>query len=104
MSANQPAQPADAAHGSSDQPGGHPDGHGDHHGSTPAAWTTVTIIMVAFVLGSVAMMVGAWWLFWVAAALLPVAAIVGKVMASAGLGATPRSAGPAPSSETQPSG
>jgi hypothetical protein len=57
------------------------------HGSTPAAWTAVTIALVAFTLGGVALMIGpSWVLFWVSVGLLPVAAIVGKVMQAAGLG------------------
>jgi len=57
------------------------------HGSTPAAWTAVAIVLIAFTLGGVALMIGPnWVLFWVSVALLPVAAIVGKVMAAAGLG------------------
>jgi hypothetical protein len=57
------------------------------HGSTPAAWTAVTIVLVAFTLGGVALMIGpSWVLFWASVALLPVAVIVGKVMQAAGLG------------------
>jgi hypothetical protein len=57
------------------------------HGSTPAAWTAVAIVLVAFTLGGVALMIGpSWVLFWVSVALLPVAVIVGKVMSAAGLG------------------
>jgi hypothetical protein len=57
------------------------------HGSTPAAWTAVAIVLIAFTVGGVALMIGPnWVLFWVSVALLPVAAIVGKVMAAAGLG------------------
>jgi hypothetical protein len=57
------------------------------HGSTPAAWTAVAIVLIAFTVGGVALMIGPnWVLFWVSVALLPVAAIVGKVMSAAGLG------------------
>ena len=57
------------------------------HGSTPAAWTAVAIVLVAFTLGGVALMLGpSWVLFWVSVALLPIAAIVGKVMQAAGPG------------------
>jgi hypothetical protein len=57
------------------------------HGSTPAAWTAVTIVLIAFTLGGVALMIGpSWLLFWASVALLPVAVIVGKVMQAAGLG------------------
>jgi hypothetical protein len=57
------------------------------HGSTPAAWTAVAIVLVAFTLGGVALMIGpSWVLFWVSVGLLPVAVIVGKIMSAAGLG------------------
>lgn len=61
--------------------------HHEDHGSTPAAWTAVAIIMLAFVLGTIAVILGNWVLFWVAVALVPIGAIVGKVMSMMGLGA-----------------
>jgi len=64
-------------------------GH-DNHGSTPAAWTVVSIITLAFLLGTVALILGNWVMFWVAVALLPVALVVGKAMQALGLGAKPR--------------
>ena len=57
-----------------------------HHGSTPAAWATVIIITLAFVLGTLAVILGNWPLFWASAGLVVVGAIVGKVMQLAGLG------------------
>ena len=57
------------------------------HGSTPAAWTAVTIIMVAVLVGAVGLVAGPNWLvFWIGVALLPVGALVGKVMQAMGLG------------------
>lgn len=35
------------------------------HGNTPAAWTAVTIIMIAFVIGAVAVLTANWALFWI---------------------------------------
>jgi hypothetical protein len=64
----------------------------DSHGSTPAAWTTVVIITIAFTIGTLALVLGNWPMFWVGAALVPVGAIVGWLMQRAGLGAKPRSA------------
>lgn len=58
----------------------------DNHGSTPAAWTTVVIITIAFILGTLAIILGNWPLFWGSAALVVVGAIVGAIMAKAGLG------------------
>ena len=42
--------------------------HHDKHGSTPAAWTAVTIIMVAFLVGGIGVVVAQPWLFWVGVA------------------------------------
>lgn len=63
------------------------------HGSTPAAWTTVIIVLLGFLVGAVGMVVGPnWTVVWVGAALIPVALIVGRVMNAMGLGEshTPR--------------
>lgn len=57
------------------------------HGHTTAAWTTVIIIFVAFVVGAIAVMAQNWPLFWIGGAgLLLVGGIVGKVMQMMGLG------------------
>ena len=58
----------------------------DDHGSTPAAWTAVAIITLAFVVGTLAIMLGNWPMFWVGVALVVIGAIVGKVMGMMGLG------------------
>lgn len=58
----------------------------DDHGSTPAAWTTVVLITIAFVLGTLAVIWGNWVLFWASAGLVVVGGIVGKVMSMMGLG------------------
>jgi len=60
--------------------------HDEDHGSTPAAWTAVVLITLAFVIGTLAIILGNWPLFWGAVALVVVGAIVGKVMAMMGLG------------------
>jgi hypothetical protein len=60
--------------------------HHDSHGSTPAAWTTVVIITIAFILGTLAVIWGNWPLFWASVGLCGVAVIVGAIMAKAGLG------------------
>ena len=60
----------------------------DNHGQTPAAWTAVIIIIIAFLLGTIAVVIGNWPLFWIGGvALTVVGAVVGKVMSMAGLGA-----------------
>jgi hypothetical protein len=58
-----------------------------HHGNTPAAWTAVTIILIAFTLGGIALVVGSMPTFWVSVGLCGVGAIVGKIMQKMGLGA-----------------
>lgn len=59
----------------------------DNHGSTPAAWTTVTLALVAFLVGAVGLVIGEWVVFWVAVGILVFSAIVGKAMSAMGLGA-----------------
>ena len=61
--------------------------HHDNHGSTPAAWTAVTIIMVAFLVGGIGVVVAQPWLFWAGVALVVVGLVVGKVMQMMGMGA-----------------
>jgi len=61
--------------------------HHDNHGSTPAAWTAVTIIMVAFLVGGIGVVVAQPWLFWVGVGLVVVGLVVGKVMQMMGMGA-----------------
>lgn len=57
------------------------------HGSNPAAWTTVGIVIVAFLVGAIGLVWGPnWMVFWIGVALIPVGAAVGKVMAVMGLG------------------
>jgi hypothetical protein len=61
----------------------------DNHGSTPAAWTAVTIIMIAFAVGAIGVVMASAPLFWVGAALIVVGLVVGKVMSMMGMGAKP---------------
>jgi small neutral amino acid transporter SnatA (MarC family) len=62
----------------------------EDHGNTPAAWTAVIIIMLAFVVGAVAVVQGNWVLFWVGGVgLFILGGIVGKVMAMMGMGKQP---------------
>ena len=65
--------------------------HHDNHGQTPAAWTAVIIIVVGFILGTVAVVIGNWPLFWIGGVgLVVVGGVTGKVMSMAGLGAKPK--------------
>jgi hypothetical protein len=61
------------------------DGH-DDYGSSPAAWTTVTIIILAFVAGVLGLILGNWVMFGIACAAVPLGAIVGKIMVKLGYG------------------
>lgn len=57
------------------------------HGNTPAAWTAVTICMVAFVIGAVGVLTANWLLFWVGGVgLFILGGVVGKVMSMMGYG------------------
>ena len=60
----------------------------DHedHGHTVAAWTAVGIAMLAFLIGCIGVVVARPPIFWIGIALLPVALIVGKVLALLGFG------------------
>lgn len=58
-----------------------------NHGNTPAAWTAVTIGLLAFVVGGVGLMAGSMLFFWVGIIMLPVALVVGVVMSRLGYGA-----------------
>lgn len=58
----------------------------DNHGSTPAAWTLVVLVTVAFIVGTVGLLVGSWTTFWIGVGICVLGAIVGKVMQAMGLG------------------
>ncbi|CAH0146795.1 hypothetical protein SRABI76_00690 [Microbacterium oxydans] len=61
------------------------------HGHSPAAWTAVIIMLFGFVLGTLAFCLAEFspiWvaLIWVGAAIVPIGALVGVVLAKAGYG------------------
>ena len=56
------------------------------HGHSPAAWTAVVIMLLAFAIGTIAFFFHAAWLVWASAGLLVVGLLVGWVMAKAGYG------------------
>ncbi|AMB58372.1 DUF6704 family protein [Microterricola viridarii] len=56
------------------------------HGNSPAAWTSVVIMLLAFLIGTVAFFLEMEWLVWASAGLLIVGLIVGGVLAKAGYG------------------
>ena len=58
-----------------------------HHGNTPAAWTAVTVAMLGFVVGGIALMLDPvnMVLFWVGCALGVASLVVFAVMAKMGM-------------------
>lgn len=56
------------------------------HGHSPAAWTAVIIMLIAFVIGTVAFWLDSPVFVWAAAGLLVVGALVGAAMTRAGYG------------------
>ena len=58
----------------------------DNHGQTPAAWTAVTIMMVGFIVGSIAVVQLNWVLLVVGVVIIVAGAVVGKVMQMMGMG------------------
>ena len=56
------------------------------HGNSPAAWTAVVIILVAFTIGTVAFFFSIAWLVWVSAALALAGVLTGIVLARLGYG------------------
>jgi membrane protein YdbS with pleckstrin-like domain len=61
----------------SDEPG---------HGNSPAAWTAVVIMLVAFTVGTIAFFFDVPWVVWASAGLVVVGLLVGWGMARAGYG------------------
>ncbi|MGG7463401.1 MULTISPECIES: DUF6704 family protein [unclassified Plantibacter] len=56
------------------------------HGHSPAAWTAVIIMLVAFAIGTLAFWLDLPVVVWASAGLLVVGAIVGWIMGKAGYG------------------
>lgn len=56
------------------------------HGHSTAAWAAVTIMLVAFCIGTVAFFLDMAWLVWASAGLLVLGAISGWVLAKIGYG------------------
>jgi hypothetical protein len=63
---------------------------GQSHGNSPAAWTAVTIIIIGAIVAGIAVVMSNWVLFGVGAVGIPlVGLLVGRIMASVGLGGRP---------------
>lgn len=64
-----------------------------HHGNTPAGWTGASIIMLAFLIGTIAVVIANWPMFWVGGVgLAIVGGVVGAVMSMMGYGKQPKAA------------
>ena len=59
----------------------------DNHGQSLASWVTVILIILAFAVGTLAVILGAWAWFWGCVALVFVALVVGKILQVMGFGA-----------------
>jgi len=56
---------------------GQPHGHEAHHGR-PASWVAVSIVIVGFIVGGIALIAGpTWWLFWAGVGIVVLGGIVG---------------------------
>jgi hydrogenase-4 membrane subunit HyfE len=56
------------------------------HGNSPAAWTAVAIMLIAFLIGTLAFWFEIVWLVWAAAVLVLIGLLVGYIMKKAGYG------------------
>lgn len=60
-----------------------------NHGSSPAAWTTVMVVIVGFLVGGLALVLGSSVGVAAGAAIVLAGAVVGKIMQLMGLGKRP---------------
>lgn len=58
------------------------------HGHTVAAWTGVTIIILAFLVGGIGVVIAEPTVFWVGIGMIPLGAAAGKVLQLMGYGKT----------------
>ncbi len=58
------------------------------HGNSPAAWTSVTVMLVGVIIACIAFLIGesATTLFWIGSAVIVVGVILGPVLKAAGYG------------------
>ncbi|MBD8077669.1 hypothetical protein IF651_01160 [Cellulosimicrobium arenosum] len=57
-----------------------------NHGDTVAAWTAMTGVMIGALVGAIAFVVAAVWLFWVGIGIIVLALLVGVVLRNMGYG------------------
>jgi len=58
----------------------------NHEGNTPAMWTGVSMVMLAFLVGGVGVAMNHAWMFWLAVGIAALGVVVGYVMALMGFG------------------
>jgi hypothetical protein len=58
----------------------------EDHGNSVAAWTSVTIVMVASCVAAIGVLISQPWLFWAGMALVVVGVAAGKVLQMMGFG------------------
>ena len=56
------------------------------HGSTPAAWIGVVLVTIAFIIGTLAIILANWTMFWVGVGVLVLGGVVPLIMGRASKG------------------
>jgi len=56
------------------------------HGSTPAAWIGVVLVTIAFIIGTLAVILANWTMFWVGVGVLVLGGVVPLIMGRASRG------------------
>ncbi len=57
-----------------------------NHGRTPAAWVTVSVVVLGGLLSSAAVVVALPWLFWVGIGVIVISVVLGQVLRMLGFG------------------
>lgn len=60
--------------------------HDPGHGHSPAAWVAVTVMLIAFSIGTTAFFFAEVWLVWASAGLLVLGLVLGVLLAKLGYG------------------
>ena len=57
-----------------------------NHGRTPAAWVTVSVVVLGALVSAVAVVLGIPWLFWAGLGLIVIGVVLGQVLRMLGFG------------------
>ncbi len=71
------------------------------HGHSTAAWAAVGVALVGFTVGTVAVFLLNWPLFWVGAVIVLLSLVVGRVLSMAGFGEYSRGGGDSPTDKPE---